>query len=62
MVVCTHIQAAAMSVRAASWPGRHPAHAATCHAAGGEGAPDLQETLQNFGINSAALAVLGFFV
>ncbi|KAI7840112.1 hypothetical protein COHA_006153 [Chlorella ohadii] len=28
----------------------------------GEGAPDLQETLQNFGINSAALAVLGFFV
>ncbi|PRW20574.1 LOW PSII ACCUMULATION chloroplastic [Chlorella sorokiniana] len=30
--------------------------------AGGEGAPDLQETLQNFGVNSAALAVLGFFV
>ena len=30
--------------------------------AGGEGAPDLQETVQNFGINSAALAVLGFFV
>ncbi|KAL4422500.1 hypothetical protein ABPG75_008697 [Micractinium tetrahymenae] len=29
---------------------------------GGEGAPDLQETVQNFGINSAALAVLGFFV
>lgn len=29
---------------------------------GGEGAPDLQETLQNFGINAAALAVLGFFV
>ncbi|PSC70246.1 LOW PSII ACCUMULATION chloroplastic [Micractinium conductrix] len=29
---------------------------------GGEGAPELQETLQNFGINSAALAVLGFFV
>lgn len=29
---------------------------------GGEGAPDLQETVQNFGINSAALGVLGFFV
>ncbi|KAL4854848.1 Protein LOW PSII ACCUMULATION 1 [Chlorella vulgaris] len=29
---------------------------------GGEGAPDLQETLQNFGINAAALAVLSFFV
>lgn len=27
---------------------------------GGEGAPDLQETVKNFGINSAALAVLGF--
>lgn len=29
---------------------------------GGEGAPDLQETAQNFGINAAALGVLGFFV
>lgn len=28
--------------------------------AGGEGAPDLQETLQNFAINSAAVAVFGF--
>jgi hypothetical protein len=33
-----------------------------CLPAGGEGAPNLQETLQNFGINAAALAVLGFFV
>ena len=30
--------------------------------AGGEGAPDLQESVQNFGINSAALAVLSFLL
>ena len=30
--------------------------------AGGEGAPELNETLLNVGINSAALAVLGFFL
>ena len=30
--------------------------------AGGAGAPELQETLQNFTINSVALTVLGFFV
>jgi hypothetical protein len=35
---------------------------AAANSAGGEGAPDLQETLQNFGINAAALAVLSFFV
>lgn len=29
---------------------------------GGEGAPEVQETLHNFGINTAALAVLAFFV
>lgn len=29
---------------------------------GGEGAPELQETLQNFAINSGVLAVLGFFL
>ncbi|MEW5305795.1 MAG: hypothetical protein WDW36_008313 [Sanguina aurantia] len=29
---------------------------------GGPGAPELQETLQNFGINSSAVAVLGFLL
>jgi hypothetical protein len=30
--------------------------------AGGDGAPDLTETLQNLGINGAAVALLGFIV
>eukprot|EP00983_Pelagomonas_calceolata_P024062 756439-Pelagomonas_calceolata.AAC.1 len=29
---------------------------------GGEGAPDLQETLQNLAINTTAVAVIGFFL
>ncbi|GFH31856.1 acetylglucosaminyltransferase, partial [Haematococcus lacustris] len=29
---------------------------------GGPDAPDLTETLQNFGINSVAVAILGFLV
>jgi hypothetical protein len=31
-------------------------------AAGGEGAPELQESVQNFGINVSALAVLSYFL
>jgi hypothetical protein len=31
-------------------------------ATGGEGAPDLQESLQNFGINLTAVLILGFLV
>lgn len=30
--------------------------------AGGEGAPDLQESLQNLAINSTAVVVLGFLL
>ena len=32
----------------------------TFSGAGGDGAPDLTETLQNFAINSAAFALLSF--
>lgn len=53
--------AAGLARRPRPHPGTHPPRSAA-PPAGGEGAPDLQETVQNFGINSAALGVLGFFV
>lgn len=39
---------------------RHSVKRWECAGAGGEGAPDLAETLKNLAINGAAVAVLGF--
>lgn len=48
--------------RAHTWAGSADTCAPARAPAGGEGAPELQESVQNFGINVGALAVLSYFL